>query len=231
MSYLEKEDIPAPFLDPKTSLVFMCSLIGTMFSVLIFCVWCVLIRKRTNRFLNQNDEESRGGGGSRRPSPEDDGHTAMQLNSIPMQPRIALNDLNILAPPLRYSGLLAQIRMKKLAASRPDHIIAAPEPALLKTRDPNDGSAPSIFSIYNFWWRRARIPVIQHEFSESNRMCTICLEDIGHEDYSQVNESNSIELDPLVRQLPCGHVYHDECITPWLTRRHPSCPLCKYVLL
>ena len=37
---------------------------------------------------------------------------------------------------------------------------------------------------------------------------------------------NSTGVDTQLR--PCGHMFHSECITPWLTERHPSCPLCKY---
>jgi Ring finger domain len=34
-----------------------------------------------------------------------------------------------------------------------------------------------------------------------------------------------------VAVLPCGHPFHAECITPWLTQRQACCPLCKLVLL
>jgi hypothetical protein len=44
-------------------------------------------------------------------------------------------------------------------------------------------------------------------------MCAICLD--------------NIEPDSDIRGLTCGHVFHDECITPWLTSRRACCPLCK----
>ncbi|XP_059663603.1 uncharacterized protein LOC132309304 [Cornus florida] len=45
--------------------------------------------------------------------------------------------------------------------------------------------------------------------------CSICMDDF--EFYSGVN------------QLPCKHVFHSDCIVPWL-RRSNSCPLCRYKL-
>ena len=43
--------------------------------------------------------------------------------------------------------------------------------------------------------------------------CSICIDDF--------------EKDEMLRVLPCGHMYHTECILPWLTTRAPNCPLCK----
>eukprot|EP00357_Protocruzia_adherens_P035803 CAMPEP_0115008744 /NCGR_PEP_ID=MMETSP0216-20121206/22132_1 /TAXON_ID=223996 /ORGANISM="Protocruzia adherens, Strain Boccale" /LENGTH=137 /DNA_ID=CAMNT_0002376285 /DNA_START=45 /DNA_END=458 /DNA_ORIENTATION=- len=31
----------------------------------------------------------------------------------------------------------------------------------------------------------------------------------------------------LVRQLPCRHVFHDQCILPWF-KAHHGCPNCRY---
>jgi hypothetical protein len=44
-------------------------------------------------------------------------------------------------------------------------------------------------------------------------MCSVCLEEY--------------EMGELLRQLPCKHTFHTECIVPWLTERSPLCPLCK----
>ena len=47
--------------------------------------------------------------------------------------------------------------------------------------------------------------------------CCICLEEF--EDREKV------------RVLPCGHKFHEDCLTPWLTERDASCPLCKMDVL
>ncbi|ORZ00404.1 hypothetical protein BCR43DRAFT_485156 [Syncephalastrum racemosum] len=43
--------------------------------------------------------------------------------------------------------------------------------------------------------------------------CVICLEKVDEGD--------------VVRELPCKHDYHQNCIDPWLTTKCAECPLCK----
>ncbi|KAK9468867.1 hypothetical protein V1512DRAFT_258103 [Lipomyces arxii] len=48
----------------------------------------------------------------------------------------------------------------------------------------------------------------------SSAECVICLEDY-------------VPGQSRVMQLPCGHEFHSACITPWLTLRKRTCPICK----
>ena len=46
-----------------------------------------------------------------------------------------------------------------------------------------------------------------------NDTCSICIE--------------NYQCKERVRALPCGHIFHTDCIVPWLTQRSSCCPICK----
>ena len=48
----------------------------------------------------------------------------------------------------------------------------------------------------------------------SGENCSICTE--------------SMEVSQDIRQLPCKHHFHVECITPWFDKRKKTCPLCRH---
>ncbi|KAF2104029.1 hypothetical protein NA57DRAFT_50879 [Rhizodiscina lignyota] len=55
-------------------------------------------------------------------------------------------------------------------------------------------------------WRR--------RYGGRQRECVVCLEEY-------------VDGVSRVMSLPCGHEFHAECITPWLTTRRRTCPICK----
>ncbi|KAL2802637.1 hypothetical protein BJX63DRAFT_105969 [Aspergillus granulosus] len=57
-----------------------------------------------------------------------------------------------------------------------------------------------------------------NRLSHSQTTCAICLEDF-------------VPASSTVRELPCGHIYHPECIDISLTRNSSLCPLCKKSVL
>jgi len=52
----------------------------------------------------------------------------------------------------------------------------------------------------------------------SNTCCSICLDDY--------------EAKTKVRETPCFHYFHDECLMTWIARsiQNPDCPYCKHML-
>jgi len=61
--------------------------------------------------------------------------------------------------------------------------------------------------------QRQTCSLLNNDSLSFNAMCSICLEEY--------------EPREKLRVLPCQHMFHTECIIPWLTERFPNCPLCK----
>lgn len=69
-----------------------------------------------------------------------------------------------------------------------------------------------------------RIPLTEEEISQipavtdvpSGEVCTICLLEFG-------------EGSEIIRQLPCNHYFHEDCIIPWLQTSN-TCPVCRHQL-
>lgn len=73
-----------------------------------------------------------------------------------------------------------------------------------------DGSGPPPMPSHDI----AKIPSVEitEEDTSKNLQCTVCMEDFV--------------LKEPVRQLPCSHKFHNDCIVPWL-EMHGSCPICR----
>jgi RING-box protein 1 len=57
---------------------------------------------------------------------------------------------------------------------------------------------------------------------DKNEDCTICRQHLNN------NSIYAIEKNQLstIKQGICGHMFHDECITPWL-KSNTKCPICS----
>ncbi|KAK5163349.1 uncharacterized protein LTR77_010722 [Saxophila tyrrhenica] len=62
--------------------------------------------------------------------------------------------------------------------------------------------------------RQAGLSEWRRRYGGKQRECVVCLEEY-------------VDGVSRVMSLPCGHEFHVECITPWLTTRRRTCPICK----
>ncbi|KAK9059898.1 hypothetical protein SSX86_020602 [Deinandra increscens subsp. villosa] len=95
-----------------------------------------------------------------------------------------------------------------------DYVDAAGYEALLQTLAESDSGkrgAPPAAS-----YAVEALPTVEVKSTETE-VCTICKDKL-------VNNEEEI-----VKQLPCGHMYHGDCIVPWLGSRN-TCPVCRYEL-
>ncbi|GMI95218.1 hypothetical protein like AT5G08139 [Hibiscus trionum] len=59
------------------------------------------------------------------------------------------------------------------------------------------------------------VVVTQEDLANNNALCAVCKDEIN--------------LGETMKQLPCAHRYHGDCITPWLGIRN-TCPVCRHEL-
>jgi len=62
--------------------------------------------------------------------------------------------------------------------------------------------------------KNASVPCEWRRYTGKQVECVVCLEEY-------------VEGVSRVMSLPCGHEFHADCITPWLTTRRRTCPICK----
>ncbi|KAF7589796.1 hypothetical protein BBP40_003858 [Aspergillus hancockii] len=82
---------------------------------------------------------------------------------------------------------------------RPSHETTETTVDLKSSKKEKPGSSSAL-------WRR--------KYTGRQVECVVCLEEY-------------IDGQSRVMRLPCGHEFHAECITPWLTTRRRTCPICK----
>ncbi|KAH8654288.1 hypothetical protein BGZ61DRAFT_373715, partial [Ilyonectria robusta] len=66
---------------------------------------------------------------------------------------------------------------------------------------------------YKKWKAETKDAGSSADRSSTFHPCVICLQTLQERD--------------TVRHLPCGHIFHSNCITKWFLKQHDTCPVCK----
>ncbi|KAK6153211.1 hypothetical protein DH2020_012850 [Rehmannia glutinosa] len=83
----------------------------------------------------------------------------------------------------------------------------------LAENDPNRyGTPPASKSVVE---ELPDIKITEEILASDSSQCAVC--------------TDCFELDGEAKQMPCKHIYHKDCILPWL-ELHNSCPICRYEL-
>ncbi|KAI7283502.1 hypothetical protein KC345_g2890 [Hortaea werneckii] len=97
--------------------------------------------------------------------------------------------------------------------SRPRARTASEIPAQNSTlRSGESMASPSLDEVEEK--RAAGLAEWRRRYGGRQRECVVCLEEY-------------VDGVSRVMSLPCGHEFHEGCITPWLTTRRRTCPICK----
>lgn len=73
--------------------------------------------------------------------------------------------------------------------------------------------------------RRAQIPLSRSSMMDALPTVKISRKDIRSDSHCAVCKEK-FQLGSQAKKLPCKHIYHCDCIAPWLVER-TSCPLCR----
>ena len=73
--------------------------------------------------------------------------------------------------------------------------------------------SPSGYASVNPPTKKEAIEEMENLINNEKLQCTICLEDV--------------EIGIIVKEMPCMHKFHCECIVSWL-KLHSSCPVCRF---
>ena len=81
-------------------------------------------------------------------------------------------------------------------------------------------SAAAVAALPTFTWPHnssSSFPcTVEDNLGEKSEMCAICTEDL--------------EYGCSVMRMPCWHVFHTQCLHPWLQKHAHTCPMCRFKL-
>ncbi|KAK3069524.1 hypothetical protein LTR53_012062 [Teratosphaeriaceae sp. CCFEE 6253] len=116
------------------------------------------------------------------------------------------------SPVSATTPLLPSVARPINARSRPRSRTASEVPVQASSSLSSELAPPSLEQIEEK--RAAGLAEWRRRYGGKQRECVVCLEEY-------------VDGVSRVMSLPCGHEFHAECITPWLTTRRRTCPICK----
>jgi hypothetical protein len=73
---------------------------------------------------------------------------------------------------------------------------------------------------------------IMEDENEESSTCSVCLEPFRVNDTVAWSKQQSTIPGNKADEQPCLHVFHRDCIVPWLTNpKHNECPVCRTLIL
>lgn len=62
---------------------------------------------------------------------------------------------------------------------------------------------------------------------KSETECVICKRSIYEPSYEHITDNSKLQEDPQIIIGKCGHIYHNDCMTKWLSTGNKTCPIDK----
>ena len=57
--------------------------------------------------------------------------------------------------------------------------------------------------------------------------CVICKRSIYEPSYEHITDNSKLQEEPQLIIGKCGHIYHNDCMTKWLSTGNKTCPIDK----
>jgi len=65
------------------------------------------------------------------------------------------------------------------------------------------------------------------EIDKSKYECVICKRSIYEPSYEHITDISKLQEEPQLIIGKCGHIYHNDCLTKWLSSGNKTCPIDK----
>jgi hypothetical protein len=67
----------------------------------------------------------------------------------------------------------------------------------------------------------------EKDTDKSKTECVICKRSIYEPSYEHITDNSKLQEEPQLIIGKCGHIYHNDCMTKWLSTGNKTCPIDK----